>query len=64
MPAWVFGLQLGIALLTALQPEIEAAIAAATAAGQDTTTHQNALATVLGSISAMNNVLAATLPKS
>ena len=63
MPAWALGLQLGIGLLTALQPEIEAAIAAAVAAGQDPTAHQNALSSVVGSIADFNAALAGLAPK-
>jgi hypothetical protein len=62
MPAWALGLQLGIGLLTALQPEIEAAIAAAVAAGQDTTAHQNALAQIVSAIAGFQSVLAGAIP--
>jgi hypothetical protein len=63
MPAWALGLQLGIALLTALQPEIEAAIAAAAAAGKDITPHTDAMTAVAEALGSFNKALAGGMPK-
>ncbi|HVH78782.1 MAG TPA: hypothetical protein VM782_05285 [Stellaceae bacterium] len=62
MPAWILGLQLGITLLTALQPEIEAAIAYAQEHDEDITPHTNAQTAVTNAISLMTNAIPAAKP--
>jgi len=57
MPTWALGITLGLAVLNALQPEILAAIAAAEAAGQDTTSHTNGLSAVNNAIASLNGAL-------
>jgi hypothetical protein len=58
MPVWVLGLQVGVALLQALQPYIEAAVSAATTAGEDVTPHTTALTEVTDAIAGFKSVLA------
>lgn len=64
MPGWVMGLQLGIALLSALQPEIEAAFVAAQNAGEDTTAHKGAMVAVADALGQFSVALAAARPQS
>lgn len=58
MPTWVLALQLAIGLLQAAAPEIEAAIAAASAQGQDLTPHTNAQNAVTNAIAGFNQAIA------
>jgi hypothetical protein len=63
MPGWMLGLQLGIALLQTLQPEIEAAIVAAEKAGEDTAAHKGAMVAVADALGQFQAALAVALPK-
>lgn len=60
MPAWVLGLQLAVTLLSALQPEIEAAITYAQEIGEDITPHTKAQTAVTNAISLMTNSIPAS----